>query len=502
MRCPHCGTETPGGKFCASCGGSLAAAQPQPPAYPQQAAAYQPMYQPTPPAPPKKRSLTWLWITLGVVGALLLGFVALVMLSDDEPITPTGTNSPVATSGADGILKTYLNARKAGDLFVGYAALSPKARATFTQDEYAAYYKEFKLVSFGQMEVTQSQDPWYRVTVRDVAYSDMTMPTAVYTVTKVDGKFYVALDSPLTAKIDKAYEAQQYDVVLQLTSQMLAIDPYSYQAYYSRGWALADTGKYQDALTAFTEAGKYVLNEEKPELARSVGATYGRLKLWVQAVEKMEEAQKLGQALPNSYDKAWLRQVGVDLVTAYQTKGDFIKSHDLLEKLYKEDPNDEKVHGMAVKYERLAYNVTSTGFAHYRLFLQGVSFAIPSDWVISSETTGGDWWFARHPQSAEKKVDLGVYFHGDDLGKTLDEAAQGLLKRKREPLGAPPQNVDITRQEAITLAKQPALRIEFSDGTTSFLLKARQQWVDFAWYNNPTAKAAIAGWLETVGVFN
>ncbi|HWI64429.1 MAG TPA: tetratricopeptide repeat protein, partial [Symbiobacteriaceae bacterium] len=476
-------------KFCGSCGAPV-----------QVAAAYQ--QQPYPmPMPPRRRSLTWLWVTLGVVGLLFVAFVALVVLlgSDEDPVEQVASqNSTVVATGADAALKSYLEARKAGDMAAAYSALSSKSRQAYTQAEFAAFYGTNRPDSFGKIEVVKAQDPWYQVVVQDMQSGDYRFARAPYTMVKEGGKFLIALENPLLDRMDQAFAGKQYDEAFKLADQMLAINPYSYFAYYNRGWAQAEQKQYQEALTSFAEAGKYVITEDKPDLLRSVGLAYANLKQWDQAWPKLEEALSLTAA--NTYDKAWRLQAAADLALAYEQAGKTVQAIDLLESIYKQDPTGNWARSAAGRLERKAYKVEN-GMATYKLMLQGVAFALPQDWVVVTETTGGDWWFARSGKTAEGKSDFAAYFHGDYLGKTMDEAVAGLLKRYQEPIGSPARpDLAIRSKQNLTLGGKPGVRLDFSNGTVSFVVKAGEQWVDFHWFTSPEGQTAIGKWQPTVQI--
>lgn len=497
MKCPQCGNEVASGKFCGSCGAPIETAvaqQPQPYPYTQPA-----------PMPPQQKSLTWLWITLGVVGAVaVLGIVAFVLLgsddlSDNPAPNPGHSAGPVASAGADVVLTSYLDARKAGDLAGAYKLLSAKARESYTQAEYEAYYKDHPLISFGKMQVVPVQDPWVEVIVAEFKAGDSTLKEAPFMLVKESGGYRVALEVPLNNRMDRAFEAKGYDEAEKLADRMEAINPRSYYAQLNRGWVHMERKQYQQAVPRFEAAIKYAIAEDKPDAVRSLGRAYANLGQWDMAVKHLEEAIGLLKPYAEMYDVAWRQRLFGDLAIAYEKAGKLPEAIDLLEVIYKANPKSTVNLDQVGRLERKPYKVEN-GWATYKLVKHGVSFALPEGWVVSSETTGGDWWFARHPDTAADKIDFAVYIHGDYLGKTLDEAIAGVLKRYQEPLGAPKRDISIINQDTFEVNGSTATGLLFSDKTVSMLMKVGDDWIDFHWFNNPVAVQSVDEWSETVEV--
>ncbi|HYF81173.1 MAG TPA: hypothetical protein VD973_29005 [Symbiobacteriaceae bacterium] len=505
MKCPQCGNEVAGGKFCGSCGAPMEAAvafQPQPYPYPQPA-----------PMPPQKKSLAWLWITLGVVGAAaVLGIAAFVLLGGPDlpegPAPNPGPSAgpttdpsvgPAASASADVVLKSYLDLRKAGDMAAAYKLLSTKARETYTQAEYEGYYKDHVLVSFGHMEVVPAKDPWVEVVVHDFKAGDSTLGEAPFMLVKESGGFRVALEVPLNARMDRAFEAKAYDEAEKLAGQMEAINPKSYYAQFNRGWAQMERKQYQQAVAPFEAAIEYAIAEDKPDAVRSLGLAYANLNQWDAAAQRLEEAIGLLEPFADLYDIGWRQQLLGDLAIVYEKAGMLPEAIDLLEVIYKADPKATVNLEQAGRLERKPYKVVD-GWATYKLMKHGISFALPQGWVISNETTGGDWWFARHPDSPAIKTDLAVYIHGDYLGKTMEEAIAGVLKRYQEPIGAPKRDVSIINQDTFEINGHTATGLLFSDNTVSVLMKVGESWIDFHWFYNPVAQQDLDDWSETIEV--
>lgn len=503
MKCPQCGHEVASGKFCGSCGAPV-----------ETAAAHQPLPQPyqypqPAPMPPKTKSPVWLWITLGVVGAAaVLGILAFVLLGgDDLPTDPTPnpgpsagpSSGPVASAGAEAALRSYLDARKAGKMAEAYNLLSAKAREAYTQAEYEAYYKDHRLVSFGSMQAVPAQDPWVAVVVTDFTVGGNTLKAAPFMLVKESGGYRVALEVPLTSRLDRAFAAKGYDEAMKLADQMEAINPRSYYAQLNRGWVRMEQKQYQQAIPSFEAAAEYAIAEDEPDAVRSLGLAYANLGQWETAAKHLEEAIGLLEPYVDLYDFAWRQSLFGDLATVYEKAGKLPQAIDLLEVLYRADPKATVNLDQAGRLERTPYRVDN-GWATYKLIRHGVSFALPKGWIVSKETTGGDWWFARHPDSPETKTDFAVYIHGDYLGKTMDEAIAGVLKRYQEPIGAPKRDISIIDQDTFEVNGGTATGLLFSDKTISMLMKVGEDWIDFHWFNNPVAQQDVDDWADTVEV--
>ena len=144
--CPHCGYKSPMAKsecpqchapvdgdslFCESCGFRLR----QPVATPESSIGR--------PAAPKKRSLTWLWITLSALIVVAGGiFVAVTLLNSREAIEiPVVTEEDRVTEAAE----TYIDAinRKDAETAKAYSTEDTKdvvdAILTFASDQFESY---------------------------------------------------------------------------------------------------------------------------------------------------------------------------------------------------------------------------------------------------------------------------------------------------------------------------------------------------------------------------
>ena len=129
MYCMTCGAQIPDrSKFCPKCGAVCPAVRPEPASVPQNQAPAQspfpphapapgqaPVYAQTPPPPgaspagqpenggpaPKKKSLLWLWLTLGGVALVAAGLVLFFVLrgGSDAPADPTGTAADPSLTG-------------------------------------------------------------------------------------------------------------------------------------------------------------------------------------------------------------------------------------------------------------------------------------------------------------------------------------------------------------------------------------------------------------------
>jgi tetratricopeptide (TPR) repeat protein len=451
--------------------------------------------------PTQKKSLTWLWITLGAVGAAaVIGIAAFLLLGKDDVPGTGPTTDPVAAATADAAMKTYLDARKSGDFAAAYKLLSAKAREAYTQAEYTAYYKEHALDSFGDITVGQAQDPWAEVIVHDFNAGGSPLPEAPFTLVKESGGYRVALEVPLLDRMDKAFEGKQYAEVEKLAALMEAINPKSYYAQYNRGWGQMEQDQYDKALPAFTAAVEYAIAEDKAEAVRSLGLAHANLGQWDKAAIQLEEAVGLAEPYETAYDVNWKQNLFGDLALVYEKAGMIEQAIDLLEVLYKANPASTVGLGQAGRLERVPYKVED-GWATYKLIRHGVSFALPEGWVISNETTGGDFWFARHPGSPANRIDLAVYnWSESSVGKTLEEAIPWFLKHYQEPIGSPRRDISIVDQDTWDVGGHEATGLLFSDKTISVLMKVGGNWIDFHWSNNPTAQQDADDWSETIEV--